>query len=237
MVGYLRVRALLGMFGFRASQVPHPVWALAVCAVFTAVGVAVLDDYGVSWDEFRQREIGLETISYVLGQDDELMRNHPRRDHLKFYGTAFELPLLIVERVLGLQDDTRAILLSRPHPDPPVLHSEWILLLFADTPACSAVTAIALFAMLLFLLHPRLYAESFVNTKDIPLVSMFMVALFLTHPGLQQRYRGVRSCCAAWQSAFSSTFASWAWSCSPPCRPYALWTCSLTLGEGLENTR
>ena len=35
--------------------------------------------------------------------------------------------------------------------------------------------------MLLFLLHPRLYAESFVNTKDLPLAAMFMVALFLTH--------------------------------------------------------
>ena len=168
------------MFGFRASQVPHPVWALVVCAVFTAVGVAVLDDYGVSWDEFRQREIGLETISYVLGQDDELLRNHPRRNHLKFYGTAFELPLLIVERVLGLQDDTRAILLSR--------HLLTHLFFIASGFFCYLLTrrlfgstAIALFAMLLFLLHPRLYAESFVNTKDLPLAAMFMVALFLTH--------------------------------------------------------
>ena len=168
------------MFGFRASQVPHPVWALVVCAVFAAVGVAVLDDYGVSWDEFRQREIALETISYVLGQDDELLRNHPRRNHLKFYGTAFELPLLIVERVLGLQDDTRAILLSR--------HLLTHLFFIASGFFCYLLTrrlfgstAIALFAMLLFLLHPRLYAESFVNTKDLPLVAMFMVALFLTH--------------------------------------------------------
>ena len=168
------------MFGFRASQVPHPVWALVVCAVFTAVGVAVLDDYGVSWDEFRQREIGLETIRYVLGQDDELMGNNPRRDHLKFYGTAFELPLLIVERVLGLQDDTRAILLSR--------HILTHLFFIASGFFCYLLTrrlfgstAIALFAMLLFLLHPRLYAESFVNTKDLPLAAMFMVALFLTH--------------------------------------------------------
>ena len=168
------------MFGFRASQVPHPVWSLVVCAVFAAVGVAVLDDYGVSWDEFRQREIALETISYVLGQDDELLRNHPRRNHLKFYGTAFELPLLIVERVLGLQDDTRAILLSR--------HLLTHLFFIASGFFCYLLTrrlfgstAIALFAMLLFLLHPRLYAESFVNTKDLPLVAMFMVALFLTH--------------------------------------------------------
>ena len=164
----------------KIGAIPHPVWALVVCAVFTAVGVAVLDDYGVSWDEFRQREIALETISYVLGQDDELMRNDPRRDYHKFYGTAFELPLLIVERVLGLQDDTRAILLSR--------HILTHLFFIASGFFCYLLirrlfgsTVIALFAMLLFLLHPRLYAESFVNTKDLPLVAMFMVALFLTH--------------------------------------------------------
>ena len=171
----MRVGALLGTFGFRASQVPHPVWGLVVCAVFTAVGVAVLDDYGVSWDEFYQRDIALETISYVLGQDDELLRNHD-----KFYGTTFEMPLLIVERVLGLQDDTRAILLSR--------HILTHLFFIAGGFFCYLLirrlfgsTVIALFAMLLFLLHPRLYAESFVNTKDVPLAAMFMVALFLTH--------------------------------------------------------
>ena len=138
-------------------------------------GIAVLDDYGVSWDEFYQRDIALETIRYVLGQDDELLSNHD-----KFYGTTFEMPLLIVERVLGLQDDTRAILLSR--------HILSHLFFIAGGFFCYLLirrlfgsTVIALFAMLLFLLHPRLYAESFVNTKDLPLAAMFMGALFLTH--------------------------------------------------------
>ena len=40
---------------------------------------------------------------------------------------------------------------------------------------------IALFAMLVFLLHPRMYAHSFFNTKDLPFLSMFMIALYLTH--------------------------------------------------------
>ena len=170
----------MGTFGFRASQVSHPVWALVVCAVFTAVGVAVVDDYGVSWDEFLQREIALETISYVLGQDDELLSNNDRRNHLKFYGTAFELPLLIVERVLGLQDDTRAILLSR-HILSHLFFIAGGFFCYLLTRRLFGSTVIALFAMLLFLLHPRLYAESFVNTKDLPLAAMFMVALFLTH--------------------------------------------------------
>ena len=89
-----------------ASRVPFPVWGLTVCALFLIVGVAVLDDYGISWDEFHQRIIAAETVAYALG-DVPLVD-----DHNKFYGAAFELPLLLVERVLGLED-TRSISLSR----------------------------------------------------------------------------------------------------------------------------
>ena len=40
---------------------------------------------------------------------------------------------------------------------------------------------VALLAMLIFLLHPRLYAHSFFNSKDIPFLAMFMAALYLVH--------------------------------------------------------
>ena len=38
---------------------------------------------------------------------------------------------------------------------------------------------IALFALLIFLLHPRLYAHSYLNSKDLPFLSMFVIALYL----------------------------------------------------------
>ena len=40
---------------------------------------------------------------------------------------------------------------------------------------------LALLAMLLFLLHPRLYAHSFFNSKDLPFTVMFVIALYLMH--------------------------------------------------------
>ena len=36
-------------------------------------------------------------------------------------------------------------------------------------------------ALLLFLLHPRLYPASFYNSKDLPFLSMFMISLYMTH--------------------------------------------------------
>ena len=40
---------------------------------------------------------------------------------------------------------------------------------------------VALLAMLMFLLHPRLYAHSFFNSKDVPFAAMLVIAFYLAH--------------------------------------------------------
>ncbi len=139
------------------------------------IGIAVLDDYGVAWDEKTQRRITEANLSYILGIHDDLQLKQIN----KHYGVAFEFPLLLVERGLGLED-TRSIYLSR--------HLLTHLFFLLGGVCCYLLALrlfnnrlLALFAMLLFLLHPRLYAHSFVNSKDIPFLSMFMISLFLIH--------------------------------------------------------
>ena len=148
--------------------------AIIALAVFAAVGFAVLDDYGVSDDESGMRDIGGAFFNYVLG-DEEALPN----DVGRHYGIAFEVPLIAIERLLRLED-SRAAYLSR-HLLTHLLFLAggffaWLLAyrLFGSR-------FIALLAMLLFLLHPRLYAHSFFNSKDMPFLSMFMIALYLTH--------------------------------------------------------
>ncbi len=156
------------------SRAPHWVLALTVCALFLAVGAAVLDDYGMSTDEITQRRLALVTDKYVSGIDDELLLHWDR-----FYGVGFELPLLRAERLLGLED-SRSIHLLRHF----LTH-----LFFVAGGFCCYLLAyrmfnnrlLALCALLLFLLHPRLYAHSFFNSKDLPFLSMFMIALYFTH--------------------------------------------------------
>ena len=148
--------------------------ALIALAAFALAGAAVLDDYGVSTDEATQRNIGAVSLDYVLGEREALLD-----DRNRFYGVAFEMPLAAVERLLRL-DDTRAVYLSRHL----LAHLfflaggffAWLLAL-----RMFGSRAIALFAMLLFLLHPRIYAHSFFNTKDVPFLAMFMVSLYLIH--------------------------------------------------------
>ena len=149
--------------------------AIIALALFAVVGVAALDDYGVAADEWTQRSIGYASFNYILGDEGALIKGHSDR----FYGVAFEVPLIVAERVLGLED-SRDVILSRHL----LTHLfflaggffAWLLAyrLFGSR-------LIALLAMLLFLLHPRIYAHSFFNSKDVPFLSALMVALYLTH--------------------------------------------------------
>ena len=154
-----------------------PFWAqaLGVCALFAIAGVAVVDDYGVAWDEPAQRQIAISNADYIAaGATDGLYKYDYR-----YYGVAFEMPLLLVERALRLQD-IRHIYLTR--------HLLTHLIFIAGGFACAMLAYrmlgsrwVALLAMLMFLLHPRLYAHSFFNSKDIPFAVALLIALYLTH--------------------------------------------------------
>ena len=165
----------------RLSQLRHAPFlaqALALCAIFAIVGVAIVDDYGVHYDEIAQREIAIANARYIItGDISDLSQDQDIA--YRYYGMAFEMPLLLAERALGLRD-SRHIYLTR--------HLLIHLAFIAGGFACGMLAYrmlgsrwIALFAMLLFLLHPRLYVHSFVNTKDIPFAALFVVALYLAH--------------------------------------------------------
>ena len=144
-------------------------------ALFALAGVLVVGDfYYVSYDESDQRNLAIATVLHMIGVDDALLKHH-----IRTYGMAFQLPLLFAERLLGLED-LRSIYLTR--------HILTHLFFLAGGLFCYLLVRrmrgsrpLALFAMLLFLLHPRLYAHSFINTKDLPFLSMFMITLFLVH--------------------------------------------------------
>ena len=144
---------------------------LIICALFMLAGLVLAGDYGIATDEEDQRRIAQANLNYILGQDyiiDEL--------HILF-GAAFELPLLLAERALGLEDYyyIHRLRLTLTH------------LFFIIGAFCCYRLAyrlfpnrlIALFALLIFLLHPRIYAHSFVNSKDLPFLAMFVIALYL----------------------------------------------------------
>ena len=159
------------------SSLPCSVQALLGCAAALVVGVAVigLGDYGASFDAGIQRRLAFQNLYFMLTPEAYSLADGSDR----YYGMAFEFPLLLVEYAFA-SDHTRDIILSRFLPT----H----LFFLAGALCCSLLTyrlfnnrLLAFIALLLFLLHPRLYANSFFNSKDAPFISMFMICLYLTH--------------------------------------------------------
>ena len=166
--------------GAVAALLPHR-FALVALAVFMIAGIAFADD-GANPDAELARLMGIANIEYVLG-DDEFFTDGLSPE-LKFYGSAILAPLILIERVLNIEE-SRHIFSSRNL----LLH---ILFLAGGLSAYLLAIRLfnnkllALFAMLLFLLHPRLYEGSFGSPFDIPFLSMFMISLSLTYRVFQK---------------------------------------------------
>ena len=116
--------------------------------------------------------------------------------HDRYYGAAFEAPLaLLLERIIGMED-SRDILLGRYLLTHLVFLAGGVfcyllvLRMFNSRP-------LALVALVLFLLHPRIYAHSFFNSKDVPFLAMFMIALWLVHRAFRHDTLGAFVLCGA----------------------------------------
>ena len=167
----------------RTSTLPPPLSSptcsgLAVCALFLLAGLALVGDYGLHRDEPIQRRIAQANLNYILGRSDDIRANsYGLIPSDRFYGVAFELPLLLAERGLGLTDEQDSRRLRSL-----LIHLFFILggyFCYRLAWRLFDNRGIALFALLIFLLHPRLYADSFINSKDLPFLSMFIIALYL----------------------------------------------------------
>lgn len=145
-----------------------------LCALFLLAGLVLAGDYGINYDERAQRQIAQANRDYLLGQSDRIA---PELYHDRVYGIVFELPLLLAEQVLGLTDYHHVHRFRLT-----ITHLLFLLGAFFCYRLAWRLTGnrlIALLALLLFLLHPRIYAHSYLNSKDLPFLSIFIIALYL----------------------------------------------------------
>jgi Dolichyl-phosphate-mannose-protein mannosyltransferase len=143
---------------------------LAACLILATslvLGFIVFGDYGIAWDEPNQRVIGQRSWDYVFSGDNTL-NDFKNRD----YGVAVELPLIFLEKTLGM-NDTRDIYRMRHL----TIHLFFLLSAFAFYFLIWFLyrnKPLAICGYLMFLLSPRIYAQSFFNSKDIPFMCMFI---------------------------------------------------------------
>ncbi len=133
--------------------------------------------YGISWDEPNMTNVGEYAYNYVFRGQPWATENAQR-----FYGTAFEMLLAIIRNGFEITSP-RAIFLMRH------LVTFWFFIVgvyFFYRLATHHFRRwqFGLFGALLLVLSPRIFADAFYNSKDIPamvsfIVSMYTMVLFL----------------------------------------------------------
>lgn len=164
---------------------------MAFFGCLLAGGLGLVRDYGVSFDEGTQRILGQVSLLYVFQQlpaswqqrlitpdaaaamanrPDRQLKTYIERDH----GAAFDLPVAAAEQVLRLRDE-RQVYLFR--------HVCNFLVCFAAFISFYRLVLqrfgswrLGLFATLLLVLTPRLFADYFYNDKDAVFLAAFVVA-------------------------------------------------------------
>lgn len=150
---------------------------LASFVGFLVLGLLVYQQYGLAWDEPLQVNIGRTNWNYIKNHNPKFLTFNDR-----YYGPAYELILLR----LTYNADTRQMYLDR--------HLYNFLFFFAGVVAFYWLAHrlfnslwLALLASVCLMLSPRIFADSFYNSKDIPFMVVFIFAmitlvLFLDRP-------------------------------------------------------
>jgi hypothetical protein len=130
-------------------------------------------DYGMGTDESRQLHLGNEAWDYMFKGDagDAYLKNADRD-----YGVAFELALTGLVRASGRTEFRDVILLRHFATHLFFLLGGWCLVLLVRRSGGSEILAIA--ALLMYVLSPRLYGHSFFNSKDLPFFSMSVICFY-----------------------------------------------------------
>ena len=157
-------------------------------AALLVIGCSIYKDYGMAWDDYSQRDIGGVTIKHIdvgLVPNDLASLDDLHQFRNKDYGPAFEVMLVVLEKKLNLLDTKH------------IYEFRHLAVFIAFCLGVFAVNVIArnscgdyrwgLLAALMMVLSPRIFAESFYNTKDIVFMSSMAFALlsltsFLSKP-------------------------------------------------------
>lgn len=157
-------------------QIKYNIAAACILIAYLFVGILIYRDYGIGYDDEAQRLIGKVNYDWIHKKNDSLLSFADR-----FYGPVYEVSLITLERAFGATSgkeiyETRHLANFIHYWISVVIF--WLLLtwIYKDS-------LISIIGIIFLILSPRFFAESFYNTKDLPLMSAYIysfAALVLT---------------------------------------------------------
>lgn len=141
-------------------------------AFFLFIGIYVYDDYGAAWDEFMQMiDKGELTYRFIVDGDSQAYL----QNQFKYHGPAFEVVLTALQKAFGLLE-LREIFFFR--------HLATFLFFWLSGLAFYYLLKkkysdrfVIFIGVCWYFLMPRIFADAFYNSKDIPFLSMTMICI------------------------------------------------------------
>ncbi|MEO6904270.1 MAG: glycosyltransferase family 39 protein [Bacteroidia bacterium] len=144
--------------------------------LFFIIGLNIYTDYGLSWDEGMQwKDNGTVVYDYVFHKSEATTKALLEGNE-KYHGPAFELTLVIIEKVLHLEDP-RTVFLMRHLVNFLVFFISTIFFYFLCN-FCFKNWKLSLLGSLFLILSPRIFADAFYNSKDLILLSFFIIGMY-----------------------------------------------------------
>lgn len=153
--------------------------------IFFLYGMAVVRDYGISWDEATERNSSLINLGYIMPQAKELVTDTVNFNGLpplneykdRYYGVAGQFPTVLAEYLYQFRFNYQQIYLLRHLY---TFFVFWIACIFFYL-ICDSFThslKFSLMGVFLLISSPRILADSFYNIKDLLFLSLFIITLF-----------------------------------------------------------
>ena len=158
-------------------------------------GIFLIQDYGISWDESAERMHGFISGNYVLEKilpeetylklfEGIINSRFSDLSHLdapklmehkdKAYGVFFELPMALLEVIVGF-DEIKNVYLLR-HYVTFFIFFIGIIYFYKYLNIIFNSPSLALLGCIFLISSPRIFAESFYNSKDIIFLSFFNIS-------------------------------------------------------------
>ena len=165
------------------TQKSFPGWIAPVFfSIYLLVGLVLVSDYGISWDEPLQRRHGQISIDHIIrqfGLDWELsyegiaLKSAPGRQ----YSVLFSGTCDLLERSLGIKGNFRKSYLLRHRM---VFLLFWLSSIFFYKLLVNRFRhyGFALLGTLFLVLSPRIFAHAFYNPKDIILLVFYIISSY-----------------------------------------------------------
>jgi hypothetical protein len=150
--------------------------------IYFIIGNVVVNDYGIPFDEDYQRIIAQNRLDYIANffSNIFLLSTDALKNEIEImwpeYGVVFELPALWLEKIIGFSD-TRSQSFFKHYL---IFLVSFIGSIFFYFIALKKFNSwkLALLGTLFLVSSPRIFAESFYNSKDIIFMYFFIINTF-----------------------------------------------------------